>query len=69
MLETLYLSVCRQRGPNSPLEPINLEERDRVSQRLKKARKEGRMAECLKQERVKERERGKEGWSKVRRKR
>lgn len=26
MLETLYLSMCLQRGPNSPPEPINLEE-------------------------------------------
>lgn len=26
MLETLYLSKCLQKGPNSPPEPINLEE-------------------------------------------
>lgn len=32
MLETLYLSMCLQKGPNSPREPINLEEWDRVSQ-------------------------------------
>jgi len=41
MLETLYLSMCRQRGPNSPPEPLNLEERDCVSQKQEKARKEG----------------------------
>lgn len=57
MLETLYLSMCLQKGPNSPPEPINLEEWDRVSQREAEDSKEGRMAEGLKQERVKERER------------
>ena len=65
MLETLYLSMCLQRGPNP--EPINLEEWDRVSQgEAEEKQKDGR---DLKQERVKERERGKEGWSKARRKR
>lgn len=44
MLETLYLSMCLQRGPNSPPEPINLEERDCVSQGEAEEGKDGRMA-------------------------
>lgn len=45
MLETLYLSVCRQRGPNSPPEPINLEEWERVSQAEAEESEKGKMAE------------------------
>lgn len=43
MLETLYLSKCLQKGPNSPPEPINLEEWDHVSQGKAEDSKEGRM--------------------------
>lgn len=63
MLETLYLSKCLQKGPNSPPEPINLEEWDHVSQRKAEDSKE----EWTETEENK-RERGKEGWSKTRRK-
>lgn len=64
MLETLYLSKCLLKGPNSPPEPINLEEWDHVSQRKAEDSKEGN---GQRQRRVKK-ERGKEGWSKARRK-
>lgn len=40
-----------------------------VREKQKTERKEGRRNKSFKQERVKERERGKEGWSKARRKR
>lgn len=62
--ETGYLLMCLQRGPNSPLEPLNLEERDDVSREAGEGRKKRK--DRLK--RGRERESGKEGWSKTRRK-